>query len=176
MHDLRKIAHVCLDEVIAAGITPGNIAAYNVNGRLSRSWGRCKTDRLLGVSSIEIQPFLLNSKTPVEVLKMVLIHEILHSCRGCQNHGALWKSYAARMNARYHYNIARIVSAETIAACEQAGTYRRRMDNSGDSSRYAIECTTCGAIYTRSRMSDFVRCPHAYRCGNCDGNAWKRLR
>ena len=174
MHDLRKIAHVCLDEVIAAGITPGKISGFTINRRLSRAWGRCVTHNATQMHTIEIQPFLLADATPLDVLKNVLIHEILHTCWNCQNHGTTWKAHADRINARYGYNISRLVSAEEIAACKEAGTYQRKPRRAKEPARYVLECMGCGQRIVRSRESAFVQCPSAYRCGICKGDHWKR--
>lgn len=46
----------------------------------------------------------------------VLAHEILHTCRGCANHGLRWKDYAQRMNELYGYGVERTDSFEKLGA------------------------------------------------------------
>lgn len=174
MHDLYTISRECLAEVRAAGITPGRIYAFELNYNLSRVWGRCCYDWGMDASTIELQPFLLKDETPLEVLKNTLIHEILHTCEGCHNHGKLWKSYADKMNALYGYHISRLANQEEITACMEAGTYKPKPRRAQEPTRYIIECMGCGQTIKRSRESDFVRFPSMYRCGICGGDHWKR--
>ena len=74
-----------------------------VNGRPKKRFGCCrkKPDRF----TIEISRFLLEAEGCGEKqIRGVLAHEILHTCPGCYEHGALWKSYAAQMNAAVTYS------------------------------------------------------------------------
>ena len=47
-----------------------------------------------------------------------LAHEVLHTCPGCRNHGALWKEYAARMNGAYGYAISRTGTCEALGVAD----------------------------------------------------------
>lgn len=170
MHDLQKIATICLEEVRAAGIAPGNISRFAVNPRFTRKWGQCVYRSCTYI--IEIAPFLLDSSTPVDVLKNTLIHEILHSCKGCMNHGATWKAHADRINARYGYSISRLVQAEEIAACKEAGTYNYTPRR--ESYKYTITCNGCGQTIKRKRESEFARFPNMWHCGRCGRADWSR--
>ena len=60
---------------------------------------------------IEVSRFLLDEAGCSEkIVKGVLAHEVLHTCRDCYEHGMLWKSYAGQMNKAYGYQIKRVNS------------------------------------------------------------------
>ena len=84
----------------------------------------------------------------------VLAHEILHTCSGCQNHGALWKRYARLMMSAYGYRIFTTTKPEDLGIEQNA--------------RYLVKCTRCGAEFPRQRMCSLVERPWRYRC-RCGG-------
>lgn len=85
-----------------------------------------------------------------------LAHELLHTCPGCQNHGALWKRYAKQMNEAYGYNIQRVAAEGTAG-----GVLPRPF-------KYLFRCEKCGAELGRYRASPLTRHPEGYRC-RCGG-------
>ena len=91
-----------------------------------------------------------------EACLQTLAHEVLHTCPGCRDHGKLWKSYAARMNAAYGYTIAR------TSTCEELGVEDTRKI------RYRLVCGRCGREFLRTRRSPLVDHPERYRC-TCGG-------
>ena len=68
-----------------------------------------------------------------------LAHEVLHTCPGCRNHGALWKEYAARMNGAYGYAISRTGTCEALGVADVRPV------------RYRLVCERCGQEFCRSR-------------------------
>lgn len=91
-----------------------------------------------------------------ESCRETLAHELLHTCPGCQDHGALWKQYARRMNVAYGYDIKRVAGEET------AGNIQPRPY------KYLFRCERCGAELGRYRASPLTRHPERYRC-RCGG-------
>lgn len=133
-----------------------------VNGRPKKRFGCCrkKPDRF----TIEISRFLLEAEGCGEKqIRGVLAHEILHTCPGCYEHGALWKSYAAQMNAAYGYKIKRV---NTFA---EMGMPEREEELAGKRQiRYIIQCKKCGRQYPRQRFTCVMQKIDAYRC-QCGG-------
>lgn len=86
-----------------------------------------------------------------------IIHEILHTCDGCMNHGKLWKRYAEIIRIKTGYNVTRTSSFEKFGL-ERPQT------------KYVFVCEDCGQIIRRDRMSKFVKNYHHYRCGECGGH------
>lgn len=89
-------------------------------------------------------------------VRETLAHEVLHTCRGCRDHGERWKSYAARMNAAYGYRIARTGTWEALGLTDQKPV------------NYLLVCQGCGLEIPRTRLSNLVRHPERYRC-RCGG-------
>ena len=72
-----------------------------INSRPKKRYGCCRLKN--GVYHIEVSEFILGCDP--EKIRGVLAHEILHTCKGCYNHGNMWKRYASMMNSAYGYNI-----------------------------------------------------------------------
>lgn len=171
MYDLQKIARECLAEVTAAGITPGKILGFSANNRLTACHGKTKCQRTKGTwdytFTIEIAGFLLNDACPLESLKNTVIHEILHTCEGCQNHGATWQRHARTINRKYGYSISTYADEKEIAATAQARL-------KANPPKYTTVCNKCGFTEYSYRMSGFVRDPGRYLCPVCHCSNWTR--
>lgn len=129
-----------------------------INPRPKRRFGCCNT--MNGKFNIEISEFLL--KSDITKIKGVIAHEVLHTCKGCRDHGARWKEYADRMNKAYGYNIKRVSSFEEMGLDEIA-----RPDSANDI-KYIIKCQKCGKEYPRKRFTCVMQKIDAYRC-QCGG-------
>lgn len=125
-----------------------------VNGRAKRRLGCCYAQS--GGFLIEVSASLLDKP---DRLKQTLCHELLHTCRGCRNHGELWKAYAKRVNEATGWEIKRLAEAEG----EDLSQPLRR-----DEIKYVLECQSCGAKIYRTRRSKAVKAPWRYRC-KCGG-------
>ena len=123
-----------------------------VNRRAVTRFGCCI--RRGGEYVIELSERLLEAEE--RACMQTLAHEVLHTCRGCRNHGERWKGYAARMNARWGYHISRTGTWEAMGLPEQKPA------------RYVLVCTRCGAEFVRARASSVVLHPERYRC-RCGG-------
>lgn len=110
MRDLYKVATECMYELDLLGIPYAEIPKerWTVNTRAKSRLGQARKRN--GEYSINISADILHDKYPLEFLKNTVIHELLHTCKGCMNHGEKWKAYAEKVNAKYGYNIERCVS------------------------------------------------------------------
>lgn len=169
MRNLYEVAEICCNEVSRCGIDTGIIFQFKTNPRLRTTWGICRPWR--GAFIIEVHPFLLDDRTPEKVLKNTLIHEILHTCPGCQNHGRLWKSYADRVNRLYGYEITTYISENEIKEVADAGTYSR-----DSTARYIMQCDGCKRRARYQRMTEFVRNPVGKRCRYCGCKTFTRIK
>lgn len=104
--------------------------------------------------AIEVSASLLDRP---EQLRETLLHELLHTCPGCQNHGAAWKAWAAKAGEAFGVSIRR------LAPAEEGRPPKRR-----EPIKYVLECRSCGAKIARSRLSKAVLHPERYRC-KCGG-------
>lgn len=123
-----------------------------VNTRAKRRLGCCI--RKEGVFTIEVSSGILNQP---ELLRDTLVHELLHTCYGCQNHGKRWKAYAAKVGEKLGVEVHRTVAVD--------GPVERLRQ---DPVKYFLRCKSCGAVIPRRRMSKAVKNPSHYRCA-CGG-------
>lgn len=144
------------------GLEPGEITSVKVNGRLSRALGRCTRRYSGGVYyQIELSKEMIQ-KCDKRFITEVLLHEIVHTCEGCMNHGANFKRNAAKIMAKYpQYNIKRQNSPK--AECNAMMRYEAREP------KYILRCTKCGQEIKRFKMSKAVRHYQLYICGKCGG-------
>lgn len=119
-----------------------------VNTRAQRRLGCCI--RKEGVFIIEVSHKILENP---QLLKVTLLHELLHTCYGCQNHGKRWKAYATKVGAALGVEIQRTVKMEG-----EPESLRQ------DAVKYILRCKACGKIIPRRRMSKAVKYPNHYRC------------
>ena len=78
-----------------------------------------------------------------------IIHEILHTCKGCMNHGKEWKRLANIVYQKSGYRIT------TTSAREKFGleSTPAKVKNN-----YVFVCEDCGQVIRRDRFSKF--CQH----------------
>ncbi len=132
-----------------------------INTRAKKRLGCCIYSG--GKYIIEVSEVLL-APDKAALLEQTLVHELLHTCRGCRNHGEKWKAYAQLANEAYGYSIARTVDTG------EGGTATLR----AESVKYVLVCENCGLRIERSRMSKAVKSPWRYRC-KCGGKL-KRIK
>lgn len=164
MRDLQKIAKECMKELDVLGIEYGNIVSFKINTRFKSTWGQCK---LLPNKKyeIDISQQLLNDTIPIKSLKSTIMHEILHTCKNCYNHGQVWKRYAERVSKAYGYNIKRCTSSEEKGVKEIKSVKKII---------HQFVCNGCGQVVDRERESRFTKNYTEYRCGMC-GSDFKKI-
>lgn len=102
--DLRRMTHMYTEEMRKIGIPVQDVCAVELNGG-TRALGVCNMCRknLTGeiVYKIGFSKGLLDCK--FETVAQVVIHELIHTCKGCMNHGVRFKAYA--LIASKHFRI-----------------------------------------------------------------------
>ena len=106
---------------------------------------------------IEISKAL--AEAPVESIREVLAHEVLHTSPGGDRHTGPWKKYASMMNQSYGYHIKRTNSPESLGVDQT----RKK-----PTTKYLVICKKCGMTQERSRVSRVIKHPSLYRC-KCGG-------
>lgn len=110
MKDLNKLYCECIKELDSIGVKYGNIVSVVVNTRAKKRWGQCKIVRNASCWAdrryeISVSSRLLEDNIPDKGTKETIIHEILHSCYGSNNHGPEWKNNVNLVNHKLGYNI-----------------------------------------------------------------------
>lgn len=141
MYDLNKVFADMIAKLDKINIPYGKIVSVTPNTRAKKRWGQCiKTPD--GTYEININITLLYKGNDVRGLENTVIHEILHTCPNCMNHGPEWKKWARVVYDAYGYNIQRCSNAyeKGISGAEkpeepERKKYERRVYNS----RYIAE-------------------------------------
>ena len=154
---LNSLLACVMEQAKQAGIplSPRISPIVTINRRAKTRFGCCRTKN--GVHTIEIAAALLSGEE--RFIRQTLAHEVLHTCPGCANHGPLWKSYAARMNALYGYDIRRTDSHEQLGLSDDRPV------------RWLVVCRSCGKELPRMKRSALVEHPERYRC-RCGGTLY----
>lgn len=129
-----------------------------LNRRAKKRFGCCKKTGQGYI--IEISEMVLSCEE--KIIKQILAHELLHTCKDCYNHSPKWKAYAALMNEAYGYEIKRTCSREELGLQEVGGGL------SEFGVKYRLQCMDCGKVIQRQRKSRLIRYPWLYRC-RCGG-------
>jgi hypothetical protein len=166
MKDLIMLYKTARSNVESLGIEVGNIISVKPNNRAKSRWGQCKIEDNSDywwdtTYSININSRLLEDDIKDEKVISVIIHEILHTCEGCFNHGNLWKKYADLVNDCY--------SCYSIERTQCSNYFGISVQERIESKKYKVVCGECGHIHYRNRMFDTSRCT----CGHCKGHDWK---
>lgn len=152
--DIDALLAQVVREARAVGIPVSKHISPQVklNRRAVARFGCCR--KVGDVCYIELSARLLEAgEGPV---RETLAHEVIHTCWGCRDHGARWKSYAARMNGAYGYHIQRTGTWEAM------GLPDKRPVN------HLLVCDRCGLEIKRAKASALVQHPERYRC-RCGG-------
>ena len=147
-----------VEELRQIGIFPSeHILSITENSRARKKLGCCKMYRKDGYIAYKLEISTQLSGEDDRTVKEVILHELLHTCPGCQNHGEKWKQLSQRVNREYGYAISRVASADRF--------YLEREEDC----RYKLICRNCGNVSYRIRKSKVVSRPENYRCSRCGG-------
>ncbi len=149
----------CVEELEVLDIKIGKVSCIRYNPRLRTTFGRC--EKRGKEFTISINSVFENHEDEHESELMdVVLHELIHTCEGCFNHGYLFKGYAVRVNARFGHHVSTYASTEYAKGL---GIERKKI-----AAKYAIQCTACGRQYARKTLSKVIVHPEKYRC-QCGG-------
>jgi hypothetical protein len=150
MKNVQELYQEALEEIKSLGIKTGNIVELKINKHLKVNIGQYvnlsdfsdeilenENDNKEELYNIEIAEFFINECESEKLIKQTLIHLILHTCEGCQNHGRKWKKLAEEMNDAYGYNITHFRTEEEYqAALEVANDVSALANNRNQSNSF----------------------------------------
>ena len=160
MKNLNELFEYAMWVVEECGIETGTITNVKVNTRAKKRYGQCTYRGLTGTYEINISSFILADDTDENAVMETIIHEILHTCKGCMNHGKEWKRLA---NIVYQKSGYRITTTSTREKFGLESIPTKAKNN------YVFVCEDCGQVIRRDRFSKFCQHYHDYRCGKCGG-------
>lgn len=162
MKNLDVLVSECENDLSSIGITFGTVRNWTINTRAKKRWGQCKKISS-DVFDINISYRLLDDNVSDQAAKNTIMHELLHTVKGCYGHKGLWKTLADKVNKLLpQYTIKRTTSSSEKGVAE-ISSYNPMPY------RYTIECLSCGKISYRKKKSRVIEYPSSYRCGCCGG-------
>lgn len=170
--DLNEYAENALHMAKNCGIPYGIITDFSVNKRAKSRLGR--TTKNGDIYRIEISCDLLDDRNEEKGLYNTLLHEILHTCKGCMNHGAKWKEYGEIIRKKYGYEIARVATYGESGICDEVIKELKEYRENREKVKHIIRCKKCGYEFKRKRKSKFTENYTGYRCF-CGGELEKIL-
>ncbi|NLD10815.1 MAG: hypothetical protein GX671_03555 [Clostridiales bacterium] len=157
---LQKILREAITELNSIGVYPSKtVTQVNVNTRARRRLGACRQTGGKPDPSYTIEVSSICRSLGDDDLKKIVIHELLHSCPACMNHGSRWKTYARKVESELGYHIGATVDYNDIGLGNEAER----------NYRYRITCVDCGKKMLRMRKCKVVVHPDLYRCSACGG-------
>ena len=160
MRDLEGYALLCMELLDNLNIPYGDIQEVVPNTRAGSRWGQCQ--RKTSGFSISINADLLQEANAERGLVNTLLHEMLHTCPGCMNHGDQWKKYADSIFRAYGINVKRTSSAADKGVVERTVGQREEY-------KYKLRCDKCGRMWKYKRASKTVRNHSKYIHSGCGG-------
>ena len=159
MHDIQTSFAECKRMLDVLSIPYNTATTISISHRVHGWLGQCRNG-----AHITISDSLLDDRVPVASLEQTILHELLHTCPACMNHGWSWKQYAQVVNNRYGYAISRCSDENSLQIPTELKMENRR------TYKYTLVCDKCGHEEHRARASEFTRHPEYYIHRNCGGH------
>lgn len=135
---------------------------FNLNGY--KTVGRCKrfsnTYFLISINEKYINVLDRSS------IQNTIMHELIHSLKGCMNHGTQWQMIAQRVNYKYNYHISRLTSKEDHSIIKSF-----KVEN--NCFKYKVICSHCNNEIFYHKANKLITLlknntyKKTFRCGKC---------
>lgn len=151
----ERLMKECFEQLDKLGIKYQTVTSLTCNKRYTARWATCvhkgrnKHDIILAAQLMLADDYHIQN---------TIMHEVLHTVKGCDNHGELWKRYAKKVNDAYGYNVKRTTSAE------EKGLKDKKIERAN---KYFIGCPCCGRKWGYKSLSKAVKNPENFRCPDC---------
>lgn len=166
MKDLMSLVAICKADLDSLGIKYGRVSNWTINTRAKCRLGQCRA--VAGeLFNINISEAVLKDDIDNQIALDVIMHELLHTVKGCFNHGVKWKKYAEYINWKLpQYNIRRVATKGDIALI---------IERKEPVYKFILRCTKCGQEIKRQKETKVVINYKRYRCGKCGGKLERKL-
>ena len=156
MKSVYKVYNDCLKICFDLNIPVADIIHVKVNTRAKKRWGRC-TLECEGEYTIEISDRLLADEISEEATFNTMIHELIHTCPHCMNHGKEWKRWADTVNRNTKYTIKRTTSYE-----------EKGIEKPVNIPKYTVKCSDCGRKWFYNRAGNVIQHLNRCKCPYCN--------
>lgn len=132
--------------------------------RAKRKWGSCKMSKRKGDYSfyISISENCFKEPDNIQFISNTMAHELIHTVKGCFNHGAKFQSYAKKAAV-----LGYIVNTTSKSSIEKTD------EEKFNEAKHVLRCKSCGEIYYRFRFPKDPKYIDKIMCGKCRGKLEK---
>ena len=153
MSNIQEIYEYCIALLIKEKIPISKKIAkqISINKRYKKTLATCSFNK--NTYLIEINSYILTSNR--KSLEEIILHELIHTIKGCFNHGKKFVKYCDIVNKKFNYNI--LVS------------FPNNIINYENMIIYKIQCQHCNKIYLSYNKTKQIKEISEYSC-SCGGN------
>ena len=150
--DINKMIDECKKKLIDLGYSEVTIKYYYpvINTRLFKALGRCHCEGY-NRYTIEVNQGHFEMDSYQECLDTIM-HELIHSLKGCMNHGPNFQRAARKVNFNYPEFTIGTHSTETSYV---KNVYRK--EKRKEAKKYMVKCTTCGHTWKYARKTNLIK-------------------
>ena len=161
MHDLNSVLAECYQTLNALSIEYSAHILVKMDPEMKKHrWGLCHREQIGPFEyayTITIAPVLFDECVPIDSLKRVLYHELLHTVNGAFNHQERrWGRFAKKVSEATGLSIDKRVSPARLGI--DLG-YRN-----DPSVKFMCQCDKCGTQFVRYRKCSLVEKVGELRC------------
>ena len=163
---LNNMLISCQNQVIKAGFDEikNNNYQIQLNNRYKAVLGSLEySNENKHNFTIQLNKLYCDNCAEKEILNTIM-HEVIHSLKGCMNHGPKWKQIANKINDLYGYTVSR-----TASYSDYTKVYEKYRNN-----KYLLVCNNCKYEWhykkqTKLRKLLISKKPYFYTCPYCGG-------
>lgn len=119
---------------------------------------------------IYITKFFLHA--PIDEIRTVIMHEVLHTIKGSRGHDKIWKNAAIKVRKFYDYLGGDYHLCSTPYSQDRRNYPHTQIEEKVDknTAKYQLKCPKCGYIFYKTRMCSMVKKPNNYWHTTCGKN------
>lgn len=162
---LQKIFIEVKENLKNINIPVSDDISYDIKlSKAKRKWGSCKMSK--GKEDyrfyISISENCFKEPDYIQFIRNTMAHELIHTVKGCFNHGAKFQRYA-RKAAVLGYTV-NTTSKSSIEKTDE---------EKFNEAKHVLICKSCGEIYYRLRFPKNPKYIDKIMCGRCKGKLEK---
>ena len=152
--NIKDQIEVCRTQLKEVGYSIGSIRGIEYLLGLNRAYGKCG---MCDVGELTVFNLYFNKEymkyCSKEEFEEVIMHECIHTVKGCFNHGKTFHHIASLVNYKYGYNI------KTKCSIDENKEYSARVKELKEkkySTTYRITCCGCNKTFDLYRKNKFI--------------------
>lgn len=150
--DFSREVEQCKQQLVKLGYKGVLVKQYVLvlSTKMCTTMGLCTYLKGWSKFELKLNKAFADTVEDYNALKDVIMHEVCHTIRGCNNHTGKWLELVHRVNEEYGYHIQRQAS--------QSMNYTKYKEEHGlGKYRYCIRCKVCNNSYEYQNRTELIR-------------------